>query len=119
MSNKSKPHPRADIASGHPLVGKAFLSYKPDSEDGKPSVEWQGEILAVVPSNNPVVGDLALIQLQEWMVGADNDCLLLPITAFTTEPGEGRSFKLFHTVEARNDYYETWRHRDTRLGRAS
>ena len=80
----------------HPLVG-AGLHYK--DEDG--CVANQAQIVAVFPSNNPSVGDVALIQYYEWF-GSPSTRGLVSLA----EPTDRERWVLYRSVNEMIDHYE-------------
>jgi hypothetical protein len=81
----------------HALVG-AGLHFK-DADD---CVKDQAVILAVIPSGNSTVGDLALIQYFDWMMGDPCTRRLLPLSALASTD----RWVLYASVEEMKDHYE-------------
>lgn len=93
---EAAPPPHGATPTAHPLVG-AGLHQK--NEAG--AVQRQAVILAVVPSGNPSVGDLALIQHFEWLTGSASTRRLIPLTSLADE-----RWVLYADTEDMNDHYE-------------
>jgi hypothetical protein len=98
----------------HPLVG-CGLHYK--TEDG--CVKNQASIIAVVPSGNHAVGDLALIQYYEWFSGGPSTRRLIPLvelaSGYGLAAGEER-WTFFDNIEGAGYYYEHFaRRHDERI----
>jgi Restriction endonuclease len=94
------PNGGKSSARRHPLVGFGVLSFV----NGK--VCEQGLIVTVIEEPE---GSLAVIQFFEWMGGGDTYARLIPVRDLVFhEKGQGgaKSWRLFATNEARNDYYE-------------
>jgi hypothetical protein len=85
-----------DSPTMHPLIG-AGLHYK--GEDG--CVENQGEIIAVIPSNNAAVGDLALIQYYEWVIGTASTRRLVSLADLANSD----RWVFYRSVKEMNDHY--------------
>lgn len=83
--------------ASHPLVG-AGVHYK--NEHG--CVENQAAIVAIIPSNNSAVGDLALLQYFEWMMGDASTQRLIPLA----ELAASDRWVLYQSPEEMNDHYK-------------
>jgi hypothetical protein len=64
------------------------------------TTQYQVRIVDVIPSGCPEVGDLALVQFYEWMVGGATNRRLIPLRELATE-----RWILFADMEDANDYY--------------
>lgn len=80
----------------HPLVGAAAHSL-----DEHGTTKYQISILAVFPSGSLEVGDLALVQFYEWMMGQETNRRLMPLKELATP-----EWKLFANLEEANEYYK-------------
>lgn len=91
----AKPTPK------HPLVGRGFQWKNKDGE-----IINQGAIIAVFPSRNSAVGDLALLQYD----GGCSTQRLIPVAelAITQNPEKpaDAQWTLYESVEAMRDHYE-------------
>jgi len=76
-----------------PLVGKYFHSVKEDRE----TIQWQGEITARI-------GDNYLLQLFEWIMGAESNQVLFPAAEMT-------HWLIYDSAEEMNEHYKRYRHR--------
>jgi hypothetical protein len=96
--------PASRKAEPHPLVGRG-LHYK----DEHGYVQNQASIVAVFPSANQPVGNLALIQYFDWIVGAPSTQRVISLadlaTGYGPEAGRER-WVLFQNMEEANDHYE-------------
>jgi hypothetical protein len=79
----------------HPLVGAGAHML-----DEHNTTKYQALIIDVIPSGCPEVGDLALVQFYEWMIGEPTNRRLIPLRELATE-----HWKLFSSLEEANDYY--------------
>jgi hypothetical protein len=89
----SKPIP---TKAKHPLVGAGV-----HCKDKDGCVQNQAVILEVVPSGSSV-GDLALIQYFEWLVGEPSTRRLLPLT----ELASSDRWVFYADAEEMNDHYQ-------------
>jgi hypothetical protein len=109
-SSTSKP-PAAPRDKPHPLVGRG-LHYK----DERGCVHNQATILAIVPSNSPEAGDLALIQYFDWLMGEPSTQRLLPLT----ELASSERWVFYENVEQMKDHYQRVdAHRDEHIRQTS
>jgi len=90
----------------HPLVGWSFLSYTV-KENGKPEVEFQAVIRAVVKTTD-AIGECALVDFMDWIMGEYSYSQLIPLTKFTQPFGSPQFFKLFPNLADQKDYYRRW-----------
>lgn len=84
-----------DAAKKHPLVGAGLLS---KNEDG--SIKYQASVLEIIPSGSSTTGDLALIQLYEWIMGEPSTRLLVPLSELASS-----QWVVFSDVEEMSKYY--------------
>jgi hypothetical protein len=88
----------------NPLVGLCFHSIK---EDGK-TIEWQGYVKSHVGGPK----DLYLLQLCEWLTGAESSQELIP-----SEKMAG--WRFYNSAEEMNDHYERYSSRKRAEGGAA
>ena len=81
----------------HPLVG-AGLHWR----DERGYTQNQATIVAVIPSGNAQVGDLALIQYFEWIIGGISTRRLVALS----ELASSEQWVLYSSVDEMNDHYE-------------
>jgi hypothetical protein len=94
--NAGKPA-AARLMAEHPLVG-AGLHYK--NADG--IVSNQAQIIAVFPSNNSTVGDLALVEYYEWISGGTETRALVALSELT----DRERWVLYASTDHMNDHYQ-------------
>ena len=87
----------ARLMAEHPLVG-AGLHYK--NADG--IVSNQAQIIAVFPSNNSTVGDLALIEYYEWISSGTETRALVALSELT----DRERWVLYASTDHMNDHYQ-------------
>jgi hypothetical protein len=83
------------MSGEHPLVGAGAHML-----DEHRTTKFQVTIVAVVPSGCPEVGDLALVQFYDWIIGEPTNRRLIPLRELATE-----QWKLFASMQEANDYY--------------
>ena len=94
--NAGKPA-AARLMAEHPLVG-AGLHYM--NADG--IVSNQAQIIAVFPSNNSTVGDLALVEYYEWISGGTETRALVALSELT----DRERWVLYASTDHMNDHYQ-------------
>lgn len=87
----------ASLPLKHQLVG-AGLHWK----DRNGCVQNQAEIIAIIPSGCTIVGDLALIQYFDWIVGHSSTRRLIPLRDLAAS----EQWVFYSSVEEMNDHYE-------------
>ena len=87
----------ARLMAEHPLVG-AGLHYK--NADG--IVSNQAQIIAVFPSNNSTVGDLALVEYYEWISSGTETRALVALSELT----DRERWVLYASTDHMNDHYQ-------------
>ncbi|MGH7049122.1 MAG: hypothetical protein ACREE5_00525 [Acetobacteraceae bacterium] len=93
-----KPATRPSKAAGeHPLVGAGLHRKGPDGD-----VVNQATVLAVMPSNNTSVGDLALIQYFDWILGDPSTRRLVSLVELASTD----RWVLYSSVDEMKDHYD-------------
>lgn len=94
---------KASMVARHVLVGRG-VHYR----NAAGVVERQGVVLGVVPSGDPVVGEVALVRWFDWVVGDPWNEELVPIAEMAKER---ERWTLYDSCEGMNHAWET-RERD-------
>ena len=95
----------------HALVGAGL-----HCKDKSGKVQNQATVVAVIPSGNPTVGDLALVQYFEWGVGEPSTRRLVPLSEFA----KSDRWVFYSSVDEMKDHYERVdKYRDRHVDAAS